>query len=595
MTDAEFVRAQRRALEAIGRYLLEGPQEASDGDEHPRGDCPLPDNVKRHRYDEGREVRPGAVARLYAIEWLTAIHGPEATGRIKAADLEVRSHNEPESRQMPATERGRRTVRTLVADLHEAERAALARYERDRTRHGERTREGDGPDGERLERLARRIETMHGAGDPIAGRQRNNEPSTQQRRERGDHGSREMIRAGDAGPAVAVLNLAEEWNDKDRVGGIVAATITAMPNAAREALRELRAEEGARGPHEVARRVLGLDEAQAGAFFDGPASAGAARRWIGPDEAAEAVRRTAAGDEPGRVWKQIDRRALYEAAGAEDLSAYDNGVVEERLEAWVEQRGENVAELYPQTEYEPAEHEAPTAGEREEARAEIVEQLRGEAGDGLIHPGADIHPTARIENTRIAGPCTVGAGAIVRNADIEAGCVIGNGAKVEHARLGENCRIGDGCEIDRADLHDGAAVGRNSRIAGQRGNRAEVGENAQVGAGCVLEKIDGYAPYVPANTRVHAGAVNTLDAAAPTGPDEAATSQTGAPIETEKRRTPPAHPGAGTASEVATTGNATVEGRASTAPPPARPSPMRAYRHSQEAAGRARGSHRPPR
>ena len=67
--------------------------------------------------------------------------------------------------------------------------------------------------------------------------------------------------------------------------------------------------------YEIGREVLGLDDKQARALFQGPNTAGSARRWIGNQAAADACRALADGTAPEKLWEgKFDRLAIATAA-----------------------------------------------------------------------------------------------------------------------------------------------------------------------------------------------------------------------------------------------------------------------------------------
>ncbi len=70
--------------------------------------------------------------------------------------------------------------------------------------------------------------------------------------------------------------------------------------------------------YEIGREVLGLDDKQARALFQGPNTAGSARRWIGTQAAAGACRALAEGTAPEKLWEgKFDRLAIATAAARE--------------------------------------------------------------------------------------------------------------------------------------------------------------------------------------------------------------------------------------------------------------------------------------
>ena len=72
------------------------------------------------------------------------------------------------------------------------------------------------------------------------------------------------------------------------------------------------------GLYEIGREVLGLDDKQARALFQGPNTAGSARRWIGTQAAADACRALADETAPEKLWDgKFDRLAVATAAARE--------------------------------------------------------------------------------------------------------------------------------------------------------------------------------------------------------------------------------------------------------------------------------------
>ena len=90
--------------------------------------------------------------------------------------------------------------------------------------------------------------------------------------------------------------------------------------------------------YEIGREVLGLDDKQARALFQGPNTAGSARRWIGTQAAADACRALADGSAPEKLWeRKFDRLAIATAAAREAGAAQTDERERSAPKPWCEQ------------------------------------------------------------------------------------------------------------------------------------------------------------------------------------------------------------------------------------------------------------------
>ncbi len=122
-----------------------------------------------------------------------------------------------------------------------------------------------------------------------------------------------------AGPQALNLDIGSSADGK--VTGIEGVAVSIYDDTA----RALRAEQIRYGKdpslYEIGREVLGLDDKQARALFQGPNTAGSARRWIGTEAAADACRALADGTAPEKLWEgKVDRLAVA-TAGAREAGA----------------------------------------------------------------------------------------------------------------------------------------------------------------------------------------------------------------------------------------------------------------------------------
>ena len=190
--------------------------------------------------------------------------------------------------------------------------------------------------------------------------------------------------------------------------------------------RTLRAEEIRHGKdpslYEIGREVLGLEDKQARALFQGPNNAGSARRWIGTQAAADACRALADGTAHEKLWEgKFDRLAIATAAAREagaDSTSYWETI------SW-EVRG-----IAPGATVQPT--------------ASIADDVR-------IDNGAYIGENVRLESrVHVAQGATIEAGTVVRSA----------------SRIGERSHIHANCTIDG---HVGGRGSNRSRRARRPG------------------------------------------------------------------------------------------------------------------------------
>ena len=241
--------------------------------------------------------------------------------------------------------------------------------------------------------------------------------------------------------------------------------------------RTLRAEEIRHGKdpslYEIGREVLGLEDKQARALFQGPNNAGSARRWIGTQAAADACRALADGTAHEKLWEgKFDRLAIATAAAREagaDSTSYWETI------SW---------------------------------------EVRG------IAPGATVQPTASIaDDVRIDNGAYIGENVrlesrvhVAQGATIEAGTVVRSASRIgERSHIHANCTI-DGHVGDGVQIEAGARVGRE-REAEHEGRRP--GTPIAVCGGAVIAKgvtIDKPGTVVPPGWKVTAANVDSLPA-----------------------------------------------------------------------------------
>jgi mannose-1-phosphate guanylyltransferase len=89
-------------------------------------------------------------------------------------------------------------------------------------------------------------------------------------------------------------------------------------------------------------------------------------------------------------------------------------------------------------------------------------------GDGLHHPTASVHPTARLVGPVLLGPgARVEAGAVlVGPTSVGAGSVVGAGALVSRALVWDHCVIGEAAIVDASMLADHSTVRGAERVYG---------------------------------------------------------------------------------------------------------------------------------
>ena len=89
-------------------------------------------------------------------------------------------------------------------------------------------------------------------------------------------------------------------------------------------------------------------------------------------------------------------------------------------------------------------------------------------GDGLHHPTAVVHPTARLVGPVLLGPgVRIEAGAVlVGPMSVGAGSVVGAGALVSRALVWDHCTIGEAAIVDASMLSDHSTVAAAERVYG---------------------------------------------------------------------------------------------------------------------------------
>jgi mannose-1-phosphate guanylyltransferase len=105
-------------------------------------------------------------------------------------------------------------------------------------------------------------------------------------------------------------------------------------------------------------------------------------------------------------------------------------------------------------------------GSADLVRGLIVPSARpGPPGERLVLPGADVHPSARIEGGASVLPgAVVGEEAVVDGSVVMAGARIGARAWVTRSAVGERAVVGDDCHLDHAVIGDDATIGRDNEL-----------------------------------------------------------------------------------------------------------------------------------
>ena len=207
-----------------------------------------------------------------------------------------------------------------------------------------------------------------------------------------------------------------------------------------ETARALRAERISRDEdpslYEIGREVLGLDDKQARALFQGPNTAGSARRWIGTQAAADACRALADGTAPEKLWEgKFDRLAIGTAAAREAGAAKTD---ERERSSWEFRRIEPGATVHP--------------------TASIADDVQ-------IDNGAYIGEKVRLESgVHVAQGATIEAGTVVRSAStvgershIQRNCVI-DGHVEDGVRIEAGVRIGQKRETEHEGKRSGTPI-----------------------------------------------------------------------------------------------------------------------------------------
>ena len=133
-------------------------------------------------------------------------------------------------------------------------------------------------------------------------------------------------------------------------------------------------------------------------------------------------------------------------------------------------------------------------------RTEVGEELGSDFA--LVHPGAEIHPGARL-----VPPVYVGDGAVLEEgvragslAVVGAGARLGAGAVVENAVVGAGARVGAHASVLGSVVGEEAAVGDGCRLGGL----AVLGPGARLGEGNALD----HGARVAAGLEIPAGALS---------------------------------------------------------------------------------------
>lgn len=86
-------------------------------------------------------------------------------------------------------------------------------------------------------------------------------------------------------------------------------------------------------------------------------------------------------------------------------------------------------------------------------------------GERLVHPGAEVHPAARVVGgSAIAEGCRVGDGAVVDGSMLMAGAVVAPGATVVESALGPGSVVGQDSVVAGSALGDGARLGARCEL-----------------------------------------------------------------------------------------------------------------------------------
>ena len=183
----------------------------------------------------------------------------------------------------------------------------------------------------------------------------------------------------------------------------------------------------------------------------------------------EVERRTRPGSQadprqPGGIYV-FDRRVLESVAerGYQDIK---QGLIEHLYGA-----GENV-QMYEVQGIAPRVLDSATYASVDHWL--ITEEIRSprflgdylSVGDGLHHPTAMVHPTARCVGPVVLGPdVIVEANAVlVGPLSVGRGSVIAADAVISRSSIGERCRVGESANVDSSLLSDAAAVARGEWV-----------------------------------------------------------------------------------------------------------------------------------
>ena len=369
---------------------------------------------------------------------------------------------------------------------------------------------------ERLRTLADSLARLRGPGPVGPNRKRENEPLVfhHEEGERSEYKVDALIAEAKSGKPIDTLNLDATWGEQARehethkVGCIEAVVIHDDPTTAAEVAAKQRAAGERPTIGSIATEMLELDERTADRLFLGPADAGAARRWISPEQAAEACRRAADGASAARTWAHTDRAALHEAARTEDFASIHSTETEHELEEWKSGETENAVPIYEATSEEPAEYpELDVTAER----ALIENSWRDRGKWNLIPESASIHPSVQIHGRttkQMESGVRIEAGASLRGeCDLRRNAVVHEGATVDRTAVMENASIGRNASVHGASVHENAVVEPDAQInAPEYRGRVMVDERARIGRGAKVVASSADGVYVKQGTHVPAGA-----------------------------------------------------------------------------------------
>ena len=366
-----------------------------------------------------------------------------------------------------------------------------------------------------LEDLAARVEKMQGAGTVEPGNQRANEPVKHRTLLSGHEKVNAILADAAHGRAPRTLNLDCDWDEDSRVGSLATVAIAVNPKAAETARKSLDASGAKVTPQRVAQQVLRLGDEDADRLLRGPNYAGAARRWISPEDAAQACRLSAAGTDPSAIWPDVDREKMHAAALTEDFAEYRKEEINATIETWQDDLAARTLEQASDGN-EPAEE--PGRQQLQGIRIDATERVREAGRRNLIDAHAHIDPTATIgDEVEIERGAWIGPEAKVDHCTVGIGAVVDAFADVKHSTLEAGSYVGSEAAVRGAILETEASVGAHTVIATPEGLHVYTG--ARIGQECLFDSNE--AGWVQAGARIEDGAHNPRPIADPTPPPNA--------------------------------------------------------------------------